>query len=200
MKTSVLFPFAAMFAAGAAAQQAEPSPARNCPASQIEANKQIARNFYRDLWFTDNTDRYHRYLADTYVVHDIRGRKNVTEPAVQQKDIADRFWSNGTMSGEIDFQIANCNMVATRWQWWGKPETLIGRLFLNEKRIPIINVFRIEDGQIVEIWNHRHDIDTPRTWLFVFQGLAVGLLIALALLVWALLLKRKLKRLNAARA
>ena len=122
------------------------------------------------------------------------GVSNVTEPATEQKAIADQLWHAGTMSGEIDFQIADCSLVATRWYWWGKPESLIGRLFLSEKRLPIINVFRIEDGRIVEIWNHRHDIDMPITWIFVLQGLGVGLLIALVPLIWALRLRRRLKR------
>jgi hypothetical protein len=26
--------------------------------------------------------------------------------------------------------------------------------------LPIINVFRLRDGKILEIWNHRHDTDT----------------------------------------
>jgi len=69
-----------------------------------------------------------------------------------------------------------------------------GRLLIGETQIPIINVFRFENGKIVEIWNHRHDIDTGKTKVFVVRGLGIGLLIALVPLVWALLLRRKLKR------
>jgi hypothetical protein len=43
-------------------------------------------------------------------------------------------------------------------------------------RFPIINVFRFEDGKIVEVWNHRHDIDSFQTIRFKARGLAVGLL------------------------
>jgi hypothetical protein len=53
--------------------------------SQIEINKQIVNGFYQDLWFTNNTDNYARYVADEYVVHDIGDRKNSIEPAVEQK-------------------------------------------------------------------------------------------------------------------
>lgn len=60
--------------------------------------------------------------------------------------------------------------------------------------IPIINVFRINnDGKIVEIWNHRHDIDTPQTMKFTIKGLLLGLLIALIPTIIAFRLKRKLK-------
>jgi len=51
--------------------------------SQIETNKEIARNFYQDLWFTNNTEKYKNYVADEYVVHDIFERKGLTEPAIE---------------------------------------------------------------------------------------------------------------------
>ena len=139
----------------------------------------LARNFYQDLWFSENTDRYKRYLADEYVVHDIGERKNVIEPAIQQKEIADFFHSQGNMTGSIDFQIAEGDLVATRWQWKFEPTSLLFRLLGGREQIPIINVFRFEDGKIVEIWNHRHDYDTARGNIPFVKGLGVGLLIAL---------------------
>jgi hypothetical protein len=48
-----------------------------------ERNKALARAFYEDLWFSDRTDRFDRYVADEYVVHDIGERKNVTEAAIR---------------------------------------------------------------------------------------------------------------------
>ena len=58
---------------------------------QTETNKEIARNFYKDLWFTNNTDNYKQYVADEYIVHDIGERKGVIERAIEQKNIADFF-------------------------------------------------------------------------------------------------------------
>ena len=55
--------------------------------SQKETNKEIARNFYQDLWFSNNTEKYSDYVADEYVVHDIFERKGLTEPAIEQKNI-----------------------------------------------------------------------------------------------------------------
>jgi hypothetical protein len=55
--------------------------------------------------------------------------------------------------------------------------------------IPIVNVFRFKDGKIVEIWNHRHDIDVGFASNFLrAQGFAVGVLssvvVALGLRIW----------------
>lgn len=165
----------------------------NTQASIEEANKKIALGFYRDLWMTDNTDKYSQYVADEYVVHDIGDRKGVTEPAIEQKHIADRFWDNGSMQSEIDWQIAEGDLVATRWIWKYKAETFMGKMMFGEADIPIINVFRIQDGKIVEIWNHRHDIDTPFTKFFVLEGLGYGLIIALIPTFFAFRYRRRLR-------
>ena len=111
-----------------------------------EKNKAHVRGFYDDLWFSNNTDNYIKYMADTYIAHDIGDRKGVVEPAVEQKNIADFFWEN---------------------------------------------------GKIVELWNHRHDIDGPMTRRYTLQGFAVGLLITLIPAILAFRYRRKLKKLSA---
>ncbi|QLE01729.1 ester cyclase [Galbibacter sp. BG1] len=164
--------------------------------SQIEKNKKLVKGFYEDLWATDNTQNYSKYLADEYVVHDIGERKNVTEPAIEQKIIADRFWDNGTNKVTIDYQIAEGDLVATRWHMAYQPESFFGKVLFGSGSIPIINVFRIQNGKIVEIWNHRHDIDTNQTLRFTLKGLLIGLLIALIPTIWAFRMQKKLKRIK----
>ena len=160
---------------------------------ETEKNKQIALNFYKDLWGSPNTDRYSQYVAETYVVHDIGDRKGVTEQAIEQKEIADFFWKHGEMEFELDYQVASEDRVATRWIGHFTPRTLFGKIFLRKHDIPIINVFRIRDGKIVEIWNHRHDIDTTQTLRFTMKGVIIGF--ALVLIPFGFIyLKRKSKK------
>ncbi|WP_375203851.1 nuclear transport factor 2 family protein [Hyphococcus sp.] len=130
----------------------------------LERNKETARNFYQDLWFTDNTDRYSEYVADTYIVHDVGPRKGVEEPAVEQKNIADLFHGFGKMTGKIDYQIAEGDKVATRWWIYLEPnEQALAMGVTPVDGVAIINVFRFnDDGKIVEVWNHRHDVELPR--------------------------------------
>ena len=167
-------------------------------AQNEEQNKKIALDFYNDLWATNNTDKYGLYMADEYVAHDIGDRKGVTEPAIEQKNIADFFWKNGDMKFTLDYQIAEGDLVATRWLWGYEPKTLFGKVFLRSLEIPIINVFRIKNGKIVELWNHRHDIDTTMTLRFTLKGLLIGLLIGLIPTIIAIRLKRKVNRLEQA--
>ncbi len=164
--------------------------------AQLEANKSLARNFYKDLWFTNNTDNYHLYVADEYTAHDIGDRKNVVEPAIEQKNIADFFWQHGQWDATIDYQIAEGDLVATRWTAEYIPESFFGKVFLGKSKIPIINVFRIQNGKIVELWNHRHDIDTSQTMPYTLRGFGFGLLLAIAVGIYALRLRRKVKGLE----
>ncbi|MEL6370727.1 MAG: ester cyclase [Pseudomonadota bacterium] len=129
-----------------------------------ERNKELARGFYEDLWFTDNTDAYNQYVADTYVVHDVGDRKGVTEDAIEQKKIADMFHSFGNVTGEIDYQIADGDKVATRWFVYLEPSAEAQQMGMTKvDGVAIINVFRFNaEGKIVEFWNHRHDVELPR--------------------------------------
>ena len=159
-----------------------------------ERNKAIARKFYQDLWFSNNTYKYVEYVASEYVVHDIGDRKGVTEPAVEQKNIADFFWKNIELGGQINYQVAEGDLVATHWTATTEgTKTVLGR-FIAAEPFYIINVMRFnEEGKIVELWNQRHDIDTPQTLKFTFKGLLIGLLFALIPTFLAVRLKRKLK-------
>lgn len=130
----------------------------------LERNKELARNFYEDLWFSENTDNYSKYVADTYIVHDVGPRKGVEEAAVEQKNIADLFHSFGKMTGKIDYQIAEGDKVATRWWIYLEPNEQAQAMGITPvDGVAIINVFRFnDDGKIVEVWNHRHDVELPQ--------------------------------------
>lgn len=193
----LLFGLASIDAVAVQQDEADRNPSirsqTQTPLSQQEQNKALARGFYEDLWFSNNTDRFERYVADEYVVHDIGDRKGVTEPAVEQKNIADFLHSQGAMTGRIDFQIAEGDLVATRWQWQLEPTSLMFRMMGGRNQIPIINVFRFKDGKIVEIWNHRHDIDTGVANVKFLNGFGAGLLFSL--IVWtAVFLVRRARR------
>ncbi|MEO8574557.1 MAG: nuclear transport factor 2 family protein [Pyrinomonadaceae bacterium] len=164
-------------------------------AGEIEdQNKALARHFYEEVWFKNNPAAVDEVVAPTYIAHDIGKRKNSMEQAEEQKKIAQYFWDRGSMTGTIDYQIAEGDLVATRWQWYFEPSVWWMKLLGGKEHIPIINVFRIRDGKIVEIWNHRHDIDTGMGNLIFVKGLAVGLLPSIALLVVMFLMWRKLRK------
>jgi predicted SnoaL-like aldol condensation-catalyzing enzyme len=159
-----------------------------------EQNKALARRFYEEVWFKNNPAAVDELVASTYIAHDIGNRKNSMEPAEEQKKIAQFFWDRGSMTGTIDYQIAEGDLVATRWQWYFKPNVWWMKVLGGDEHIPIINVFRIRDGKIVEVWNHRHDIDTGMGNFIFVKGLVVGLVPSIALLILSFVLWRRLRR------
>ncbi len=176
--------------------QAQDSVSALCSEETEETNKALARRFYEQLWFSNNPAVVDEVFAPEYIAHDTGDRKGVTENASQQKDIAAFFWDNGTMSGKIDYQIAECDLVATRWQWKYQPTTWWLKMMGGREQIPIINVFRFKDGKIVEIWNHRHDIDTANGNIPFVKGLLIGFIPGFILLVVSFLLWCKLRKLK----
>lgn len=166
------------------------SVSANCTMETERVNKALAKRFYEKVWFSDNPEVVDEIFAPEYVVHDIGDRKGIIEVAEEQKIIAGFFWNNGTLSGNIDYQISDCDMVVTRWHGKFVPETWWMKLLGVSFDIPIINVFRFEDGKIVEIWNHRHDIDSFQGTFEFIKGLAIGsvpgivLLFAILLRLW----------------
>jgi len=163
-----------------------------------EQNKVLARRFYEEAWFKNNPGVVDELFAPTYIAHDIGARKNSMEQASEQKDIAQFFWDRGSMTGSIDYQIAEGDLVATRWQWYFEPTVWWMKILGGKEHIPIINVFRFRDGKIVEVWNHRHDIDTGQANFIFLKGLLVGLIPAVALLVVAIILWWRLRRVRLA--
>lgn len=147
-----------------------------------DANKALALRFYQEVWFTNHTQVATELVAPTYLIHDTPPRENGTEAASMQKEIPDFFWQHGEMSGKIDYQIAEGDLVMTRWFWHWKPTTWWIRLLTvnGSADIPIINVLRFKDGKIVEIWNHRHDATAASQMgvnrLQFFGGVLCGLL------------------------
>lgn len=161
-----------------------------------EQNKAIARRFYEEVWFKNNPAAVDELVASTYIAHDIGDRKNSMEQAGRQKEIAQYFWDRGTMTGTIDYQIAEGDLVATRWQWYFEPNVWWMKLLGGKEHIPIINVFRIRDGKIVEVWNHRHDIDTGRANIIFLKGLVVGSIPSLVLAIVLFVMWRRVRRMR----
>ena len=150
-------------------------------AQDVEQNKALARRFYESVWFSPHTEAVRELVAPEYIIHDVGGLDGAREPASAQQEIADFFWAHGTMRGTIDYQVAESDLVVTRWQWDYTPRSWWMKVLMagGRRPIPVINVFRIQDGRIIEIWNHRHDIDVGfRANVLRVKGFVAGLLVA----------------------
>jgi steroid delta-isomerase-like uncharacterized protein len=125
-----------------------------------EANKALIRRFYEEVWNRGNLDVADEVFAAGYVRHDFRATEPEPGPAGQKQIAADFRAAFPDLSFEIDFLLAEGELVAGRWtatgthlgSWAGFAAT--GR----PMRFSAINVFRFDGGKVVEIWNHRDDL------------------------------------------
>ena len=125
-----------------------------------DANKALVRRFYEEAWAKGELSVADELFADDYVRHDLRAGDPTPGPE-GQKEIAAAFRAAfPDLTWEIDFLLADGDFVVGRWTttgthlgpWAGVEPT--GR----PMRFSAINVFRFEDGKVVELWNHRDDL------------------------------------------
>ncbi|TAH51154.1 MAG: ester cyclase [Chloroflexota bacterium] len=126
----------------------------------VEANKQLIRRFYDEVWNQGNTDFVFQVFAENYVRHDLRPG-NPRAGAAGQQQVADDFRAafpdlkheTELLLGENDFVVARWTMQGTNSAPWGnQPAT--GKFV----RMSGVNIFRFENDKVVEIWNHRDDL------------------------------------------
>jgi predicted SnoaL-like aldol condensation-catalyzing enzyme len=84
-------------------------------AMTIEANKDLVRRFYEELWNRGNLAAAEELVAQDYVRHDLRPGAAPPGPAVQQA-IAQRFRTAfPDIRLEVEAVVAEGDLVVARW-------------------------------------------------------------------------------------
>jgi steroid delta-isomerase-like uncharacterized protein len=125
-----------------------------------EDNKTLVRRFYEEVWDRGNTDFAFEVFADDYVRHDFRPTETLPGPAGQKK-IADDFRvAFPDLAVTVDLVIGEGDFVVGRWTATGTHQGKWGGLEPTGRKVTFsaANIFRFENGKVVEIWNHRDDL------------------------------------------
>lgn len=125
-----------------------------------EENKALIRRFYDQVWNRGNVDVADEIFAEDYVRHDLRPGNPNPGPEGQKKIARDFRAAFPDLQMSVDLMIAEDDMVVARWttegtntgQWGNVPATGKHATFSG------VNIFRIADGKVVEIWNYRDDL------------------------------------------
>jgi steroid delta-isomerase-like uncharacterized protein len=125
-----------------------------------EKNKALIRRFYEEVWDKGNVDVADEVFADDYVRHDLRPGAATPGPEGQKRVAADFRAAFPDLNWQIDLLIADEDFVVGRWTAsgthrgsWGAVEPT-GRAV----RFSGVNIFRVEEGKVAELWNHRDDL------------------------------------------
>ncbi len=129
-------------------------------AMSIEENKSLIRRFCEEVWNHGLLDVVTEIFAEDYVRHDLRPGKPIPGPEGQKRIAADFRTAFPDLHMTLDLIVAEGDLVVTRWttagthtgQWGSIPPTGNHAVFSG------VNIFRIHNGKVVELWNHRDDL------------------------------------------
>jgi steroid delta-isomerase-like uncharacterized protein len=138
------------------------TPAAANAQSMIEQNKAAARRWSEELWSRGNLAVADEIIAPDYQRHDpgdpfpARGPEDVKRIVTMLRSmLADFHIEVEAMIGEGDFVVSRYTTTATdSVGYMGMPAT--GK----QIRTPAIQIFRFENGKIVESWAARDDLGT----------------------------------------
>jgi steroid delta-isomerase-like uncharacterized protein len=139
------------------------------------ANKELVRRFYEEVWNRGNTGVALEVFADDYVRHDLRPTESISGGAGQAKIAADFRTAFPDLEFVPNLLIADGDLVAARWTATGTHRGRWGAVDPTGKRVEFsgVNIFRFENGKVVEIWNHRDDLGLlQQTGAQIFAGAA----------------------------
>lgn len=125
-----------------------------------DENKALIKYFYEEVWDKGNFEAAEKVFAEEYVRHDLRPGTAPPGPEGQKK-IASLFRTAfPDFHLKIDLMIAEGELVAARWTGTGTHLGKWNNIEPTGKKVTFsaVNIFRINNGKVVEIWNHRDDM------------------------------------------
>ena len=125
-----------------------------------EANRALIHRFYEEVWNKGDLDAANSIFAEDYVRHDLRPGDAPAGPE-GQKLVAGMFRAAfPDVKLSVEFMVAEADMVVARWMMRGTHRGAWGGIPPTGKRMSFagVNIFRISEGKVVEIWNHRDDL------------------------------------------
>jgi steroid delta-isomerase-like uncharacterized protein len=138
-----------------------------------DAQRALIQRFYSEVWDRGNVDVALNIFHDDYIRHDLRPSEAPPGGAGQAKIAADFRKAFPDLRFNVELMIAEGDFVAARWtatgthmgRWGSVPPS--GR----SVRFSGVNIFRLRDGKVAEIWNHRDDLGLmSQIGLPVFAG------------------------------
>ena len=124
-----------------------------------EANRDVVRRFYELMWNKGDVAQASKLIHPHCVRHDPSGPVPSGPEgfaAMAQKWRA----AFSDLALVVDMMLAEGDLVAARWTITATHTGAFAGVPISFKSIRFsgVNIFRINDGQIAEIWNHRDDL------------------------------------------
>jgi steroid delta-isomerase-like uncharacterized protein len=125
-----------------------------------QANRELVLRFYEEVWNQGNVGVAHEVFAPDYVRHDLRPSAALPGPEGQAKIAADFRIAFPDLRMTVDLIVAEDDLVAARWTAAGTHSGPWAEVAPTGAEVTFsgMNVFRVREGKVVELWNHRDDL------------------------------------------
>ena len=122
--------------------------------------KALIERFYREVWDRGNVEVALDVFHDDYIRHDLRPSEALPGGAGQAKIAADFRKAFPDLRFNVELMIAEADFVAAQWTATGTHTGTWGSLPPTGRTVQFagVNIFRLRDGKVAEIWNHRDDL------------------------------------------
>ncbi len=120
--------------------------------ADLEANKQLYRNYVEEMWNKRNPSAADRFLAADFIEHNTNLPPGL---AGRKQFVASVLAGFGDYHGEIQEVIAEGDNIVARVQWTGTQDgPFQGRPATGNKlRFSTADFFRVENGKLAEHWD-----------------------------------------------
>ncbi len=167
-------------------------------------NLQLIRDFYARAWNGNDAAFADQVFASPYLRHDGSDKPGNQPDTSSQTAIASEVRSrfrNFTLVPQL--MVAQGDMVAARWLMEGQPVG-IGRFLSLGTNVSAtgVNIFRIKDDKVVEIWNNRDDYTIMKQVGIIRLEMVKGFLIGSLLvgILWYASNRRRRSRMKLAQS
>jgi len=125
-----------------------------------DSNKKLITDFYNEVWGRGNLDFAEKVFHPDYIRHDLRPGNPLPGPEGQKKIAGDFRKAFPDLSIHIDLIFSTDEFVTARWTMSGTQTGKWGTIDPTNKKATFsgVNIFRMENGKVKEIWNHRDDL------------------------------------------
>jgi len=127
---------------------------------KTESRKSLVQRFNDEVWGKGNLDVVYEVFAPDYVRHDLRPGNPPPGPDGQRKIASDFRAAFPELKTAIVFMVVEGEFVVSRWTAEGTHTGDWNNIPPTGKRIRFcgVNIYRIRNGKVIELWNHRDDL------------------------------------------
>lgn len=169
-----------------------------------QRNMKLVKDFYTEAWNGNNSAYADEVFAHPYIRHDgsdVQGNQpDTSSQSLIATEVKSRFKNFSLVP---QFLVAQGDMVVARWTMTGEP-TGIGRFLSLGTNVSAtgVNIFKIKDDKVVEIWNNRDDYTIMKQVGIIRLEAIKGFLIGAALIgtFWYISGRRRKNKLRIAQS